>query len=131
MIVFIPVILILVALFILFVLSLPCVVYSLLSMIWNRCDKATYYKYFYRIALACDELGNTICSRPFNDILIYKDNKDSYHFGLDGETVSSVIGKNVERGTLRWPGKALNWLLDKIQKNHSVLSVNNNLNNTD
>jgi hypothetical protein len=66
-------------------------------------------------------------SRLFNDILIHK--KTGYHFGLDGETISSALGKNVERGTLTIAGQALNWLLNKIQKNHAILSINNNLNN--
>lgn len=104
------------------------VIYSLGSMVWNMCDSATVYLYFYRIALGIDELGNTVMSRLFNDVLI---KATGYHFGLDGETISSVLGKNVERGTLTFLGSGLNWILNRIQKNHSILSINNNLNNTE
>lgn len=84
------------------------------------------YDYFYRIAKGIDELGNTVMGELFNLVLV---NKNGYPFGLDGETISSALGKNVERGTLKVAGRLLNWLLDKIQKNHAILSINNNVNN--
>jgi 8-oxo-dGTP diphosphatase len=104
-----------------------CGIYSVFSMAWNKCDVATWYLYYYHTAIGFDESGNTVASRLFNDILIYKDK--GYHFGMPGETISSALGKNVERGTLRPLGNLLNALLNKIQKNHSILSINNNINN--
>lgn len=103
------------------------VVYSILSMIYNKCDQTTWYLYFYNAAIGLDESGNTVASRLFNDLLIHKDK--GYHFGMPGETISSALGKNVERQTLKPLGSALNWLLNKIQANHSIISINNKINN--
>lgn len=105
------------------------VIAAILTMIIKRCNGEAWYTYFYRIALGIDMLGNTVCGDLFNITLIHY--STGYHFGLDGETISSAIGKNVEKGTLTWTGKALNALLNKIQKNHSILSIDTNVNNTD
>ena len=48
---------------------------------------------FIGIAIAIDQLGNVVCGRMFNDILI---TKDGYKFGDEDETISSCIGKNKE-----------------------------------
>lgn len=121
------ILLLLVALVLGAVLLLPGFIYALGTMAITGASKEMWYIYFYRIGMAVDELGNVVCSHLFNDTLIHK--STGYHFGLDGETVSSVLGKNVQRGTLRVSGRLLNFLLNLIQKSHAVLSINNNLNN--
>lgn len=111
--------------FILIAIGLAVVLFPI-GLLFAILSGGTTYNYFYRIAKGIDELGNAVMGELFNLVLI---NKNGYPFGLNGETILSALGKNVERGTLKVAGKLLNWLLDKIQKNHAVLSINNNVNN--
>lgn len=76
--------------------------------------------YFWKLALAIDQLGNVAMGRIFNDILIYP-NRD--RFGNEDETISSVLGKNQVNGTLKPLGKLLVKILDKIDPNHSIKSI--------
>ncbi len=76
--------------------------------------------YFLQIALSIDQMGNVIMQHLFNDIMI---TKQGYKFGKVDETISSVLGKNQIRGTLKGVGKWLNWLLNKLDNNHSVNSI--------
>ena len=87
------------------------------------------YTYLHRIALGIDELGNTVCGPLFNRTLI--NFTLGYHFGQPGETISSALGKNVERNTLTYAGRLLNALLNKIEKNHSIISIDNQIVNND
>jgi hypothetical protein len=84
--------------------------------------KRQFNEYNMNLAIAKDQYGNAICRYLFNDILI---TKDGYKFGDVDETISSCIGKNRVRGTLTFLGKLLDWTLDKVQKNHSILSIDN------
>lgn len=103
-----------------------CLVYSFISFVIDKSDGTVWYSYFFRIALGIDELGNVVCNRLFNDVLI---TKQGYPFGLQKETISSALGKNVARGTLRPMGRLLNLLLNKIQANHAIISIDNTVNN--
>lgn len=76
--------------------------------------------YLLTIALSIDQVGNTIVSGLFNDIMI---KKGGHPFGNEDETISSVLGKNQLTHTLTWLGKALNWILNLIEKNHSVRAI--------
>lgn len=78
--------------------------------------------YLLNIAIGIDQLGNATCGKMMNHILI---KKEGYQFGFEEETISSVIGKNQLTNTLKRPGRILNSLLSKIQKNHSVISIEN------
>lgn len=76
---------------------------------------------FYNVALSNDQKGNVVYKHLFNAILI---KKDSIHkFGHEDETVSSVLGKNQLSNTLTNTGKILVWVLDKLDKNHSINSI--------
>lgn len=77
-------------------------------------------KYLLTIAEGIDQLGNVVCSRLFNHLLI---KKGGYQFGNVEETISSVIGKNQLTDTLTIVGKLLNTVLNNFQKNHSVNSI--------
>ncbi len=96
-------------------------------------------RYFYVTALSIDQLANTMCAELFNDALI-KDVRTEFKgegmlkrevsiichkFGNPDETISSVLGKNKKLGTLTRTGKILDWILDKIDKNHTVKSIEN------
>jgi 8-oxo-dGTP diphosphatase len=77
-------------------------------------------KYLYKIALGIDQLGNVVCARLFNFFLI---DIDGHKFGNEDETISSVVGKNKKTNTLTLFGMALDLLLEVIEKNHSVKSI--------
>ena len=85
---------------------------------------AMFYKgrtdYLFKIALGIDQLGNATCGKLMNHVLI---KKEGYQFGFYEETISSVIGKNQLTDTLTGAGKLLNALLNRIQKDHAVLSI--------
>ena len=70
-------------------------------------------KFLYKTAIGIDQLGNVVCAKLFSLILI---KKKGYQFGNEDEVISSVIGKNLEAGTLSFAGKCLNWLLNLIDK---------------
>ena len=75
-------------------------------------------KYLYHIALGIDQLGNVVCAKLFNIVLIR-----GHKFGNPDETISSVIGKNKLSGTLTTAGKLLDKLLDAIDRNHSIKAI--------
>lgn len=84
--------------------------------------KKEFNSYNFCLAVAKDQYGNALCKYLFNDFLI---TKDGYKFGNIDETISSCIGKNKVKGTLTFLGKLLDWLLDKFEPNHSILSIDN------
>jgi len=49
--------------------------------------------------------------------------KGGYKFGNRDETISSVLGKNIEMNTLSKFGKGLNSILDVIELGHSLNSI--------
>jgi hypothetical protein len=77
-------------------------------------------EYFLEIAISIDQLGNVIMQHFLNLILI---RKTGYKFGNRDETISSVIGKNLRRNTLTAFGKSLNIMLDFLDPNHSLNSI--------
>lgn len=82
--------------------------------------KCQFNEYNLNLAIAKDQYGNAICRYLFNDLLI---KKDGYKFGNVDETISSCIGKNKVKGTLTRTGKVLDFILDKFEPNHSILSI--------
>ena len=72
------------------------------------------------IAVSVDQLGNVICGRLFNDIMI---TKNWYLFWDEDETISSCIWKNKKNGTLKFCGKVLDTILDAIDPGHSIKSI--------
>jgi 8-oxo-dGTP diphosphatase len=83
--------------------------------------------WFYRTAVAIDQMGNTIGAPLFNDMLIIT---GGYKFGNTNETISSVIGKNYRDNTLSRSGKLLRRMLDFIDANHSLKSISEDEHNT-
>ena len=76
--------------------------------------------YFKSSAVNLDRFGNFEFRTLFNLVL---KKKGGYEFGNFEETISSVLGKNQLKGTLTKTGKALVWVLDKIEKNHCKKSI--------
>ena len=56
--------------------------------------------------------------------------KGGYKFGNKQETISSVMGKNQRDGTTTLAGRGLRILLDVVEHNHCILSINEELTNT-
>ena len=80
-----------------------------------------------KTARSIDVFANVEASELFNDALI---KKGGYKFGNRQETISSVVGKNQRDNTLTKMGKGLRYILDKIDKNHCIDSINDELTNT-
>ena len=76
--------------------------------------------YFKSSAINLDKFGNREFRTLFNKTLI---NDKGHRFGNIEETISSVLGKNQLTGTLTSLGKALVWVLDKIDNNHVIKSI--------
>lgn len=77
-------------------------------------------EYFLKIAISIDQLGNVLMQHLLNVLWI---KKGGYTFGNRDETISSALGKNKKLGTLTSFGKLIDILLDKIDPNHSLSSI--------
>ncbi len=77
-------------------------------------------KYFFGMAISIDQMGNVVCSKFFDWLLI---DSDGYKFGDEDETISSVLGKNNKLGTLSKWGMFLDAILSLFEENHSIKSI--------
>lgn len=75
---------------------------------------------FLSIATSIDASGNVVCKDLFNLVLI---KKGGVEFGNRRETISSVLGKNQRDGTLTKTGIRVASILDKIDPNHCLKSI--------
>ena len=76
--------------------------------------------YFWRVALSIDQTGNVVCGKLFDLTLR---NPNGYSFGEVDRTISYALGRNKLMNTLTKTGKALVWLLDTIDKEHTLNAV--------
>ena len=76
--------------------------------------------YCMQMAISIDQLGNVSMQHLLNTLWI---TKKGYKFGNRDETISSVIGKNLQAKTLTGFGKFINSVLDFIDPNHSLNSI--------
>ena len=72
------------------------------------------------IAIGLDQIGNSVCRDMLNKLLI---TSGWYSFGKVQETISSVLGKNQETGTLTFFWAMIVKLLDTLDKNHCKDSI--------
>ncbi|MEM9362022.1 MAG: hypothetical protein AAGA43_05270 [Bacteroidota bacterium] len=72
------------------------------------------------LAISIDQLGNVLMQHLFNTLWI---TKEGYKFGNRDETISSALGKNKQLDTLTGFGKAIDKILDLIDPNHSLNSI--------
>ena len=86
--------------------------YSLFTL---RLSVTKLGSYFKTIAISIDQLGNVVLSNLLNDILI---TDEGYKFGDEDETISKVLGINKANNTLLKTGKAVSFILNRIDKNH-------------
>ncbi|MGB5189501.1 NUDIX hydrolase [Robiginitalea sp.] len=77
-------------------------------------------EYFLKIAISVDQLGNVLMQHLLNLLWI---KQGGYSFGNRDETISSALGRNKRSGTLTGFGRAIDRLLDLIDPNHSLDSI--------
>lgn len=76
--------------------------------------------YFRDSAVSLDKYSNREFRTLWNKVLR---TEAGYKFGNPDETISSALGKNERDGTLTGTGKALVYVLDKIEKDHCLKSI--------
>lgn len=81
---------------------------------------STISEYFFNIAVSIDQMGNVTCQGLLNDTLR---KKEGFRFGDPDETISSVLGRNQQAGTLTFLGKIVAGTLNRIQPDHCIKSI--------
>lgn len=84
--------------------------------------KGEWNQYNTDLALSTDQYGNALSKYLFNQVLI---KKEGHQFGNIDETISSCIGKNKVTGTLTWLGRVVDYVLDLLDPDHSIKSIDN------
>jgi hypothetical protein len=103
------------------ILFIPLTILNLIVVISKYSFKWKVIKnYFLETAIDIDRFGNRNFRTLFNTGLI---KKQGYQFGDYRETISSVLGKNKLKNTLTKTGKALCAILDFLDKNHCIKSI--------
>ena len=120
--------LIIIAMLLFCILIIPGLLWQLYKIIANKLNYAYISSVLFSVAQCLDQLGNVIFQELFNDILIMT---NGYKFGDHQETISSVLGKNFELHTLSKTGIFLNNCLNNIQANHTVISIETNVNSAE
>jgi len=77
-------------------------------------------EFLLKIAISVDQLGNVIMQHLLNLLWV---KKEGYKFGNRDETISSVLGKNKQNNTLTVFGKSIDKILDIIDADHSLNSI--------
>ncbi|MCJ7465067.1 MAG: NUDIX hydrolase [Maribacter sp.] len=77
-------------------------------------------EYLLKIAISIDQLGNVLMQHLLN---VLWEKKGGYKFGNRDETISSALGRNNQLGTLTGFGKVIDKILDLIDPNHSLNSI--------
>lgn len=98
--------------------------------IWNLIEVKLLFKtikgYFLDTAQSIDKWGNREFRTLWNKRFITKDSTS--HFGNIEETISSVLGKNELEGTLTKLGRLLVKILNFVDKNHCLNSIDDDIN---
>ena len=108
---------------ILFCIFAPFGILATIVLIFIKDSREQFSKlsdYPYGIAHSIDILGNVVCGDLFNVTMI---KHGGYRFGVRTETISSALGKNQLEGKLTSIGNIVANLLDAIDKNHCVKSI--------
>jgi hypothetical protein len=112
---------------ILLYLFLPVVVIFYIIKYLLTGNKRELKVWFFRSAREIDVFANVVGADLFNAIFIID---GGYKFGNPKETISSVLGKNQRDKTLSLAGDLLRWILDLIDDNHCLNSINDDVTNT-
>lgn len=87
---------------------------------WKKLDNKFLMK-----AIANDKFCNHRDAEFLNALFLTKDSK--HKFGNPNETISSVLGKNYLAGTLSEQGYEICALLDELEKDHVLISIDNTI----
>tara|TARA_R100001443_G_scaffold20619_2_gene32735 strand:+ start:6821 stop:7210 length:390 start_codon:yes stop_codon:yes gene_type:complete len=108
-------------------LLLPIIIcFMILKYIFTG-NKKMLAVWFYRTAREIDLFANVVGAEFWNAVFI---TNGGYKFGNPKETISSVLGKNQRDKTLTLLGDALRWVLDRIDEDHCLNSINDDATNT-
>ena len=77
-------------------------------------------EYLLKIAVSIDQLGNVLMQYLLNALWV---KRGGYKFGNRDETISSALGRNKRLGTLTRFGLAIDKILDTLDPNHSLNSI--------
>lgn len=102
-------------------LSFTLFIILLLSIV-NFFEVENKSGYFRSTALNLDIWGNVEFRTFWNNHLLKEKNND--YFGKQGETISSVLGKNILKNNLTNTGKVLVWILTR---KHCIDAINTNI----
>ena len=108
-----------------FLLFLIAYVLFLPLTIINYCVVKNRKGYFKSSAISLDKFGNREFRTLLNKTLIIR---SGYQFGNMNETISGVLGKNERDKTLTKTGKGVAFILDKIDPNHCLKSIDDKVN---
>lgn len=105
---------------VLFILTIPVgLIYGFVYKLFTK-SIVGIGEFSLKIAISLDQLGNVTMQHLLNAIMIVS---GGYKFGNRDETISSVIGKNIELNTLSKFGKLIDTVLDFIDPKHSLNSI--------
>ncbi|CAM4252459.1 NUDIX domain-containing protein [Zobellia roscoffensis] len=116
---FIGALLFLIAIILLAITGLLGFVYGIFHSLFTRGIKGIG-EYLLKIAISVDQLGNVIMQHLMN---VLWTNKNGYKFGNRDETISSALGRNKKLGTLTAAGRLMDKILDIIDPDHSLNSI--------
>lgn len=108
--------------FIAIALYIPLTIINIFAVIYKYgFNFKTINGYFHETAIDIDKFGN----RNFRTLLNMTLRKENgYLFGAMDETISSAIGKNKRDNTLTKTGIVLCTILDFLDKDHCIKSIN-------
>ena len=98
--------------------------YAMIALAFKRREASLlrrWHRYWLRLAVSIDQLGNVMLQYLLNDLLLREASTD--RFGHEDETISSVLGKNLKNNHLSGVGKFLARALDLLDPNHVLDSI--------
>lgn len=108
-------------------LLLPVIILFMILKYLLTGSKKMLVVWFYRTAREIDLFANVVGAEFWNSVFI---TNGGYKFGNPKETISSVLGKNQRDKTLTLLGDLLRWILDRIEQDHCLNSINDDATNT-
>jgi hypothetical protein len=106
--------------FIAVILFIPLSIINFFCVLYKyRINWETINGFFHQTAIDIDRFGN----RNFRTLLNLTLQNNGYQFGNINETISSALGKNKRDNTLTKVGLLLCYILDSIDENHCIKSI--------
>lgn len=96
-------------------LSLLLAPFVLVYSLFRYTTLKSFNQHWFKIAVSIDQFANVWCKHALNDFCI---KRRGYMFGQEDETMSSVFGKNKDRGTLTYLGRRISRRLNKLEGSH-------------